>query len=249
MRLWNSPEADDMRQLPCRLALAGAFFAACVACTASLAAGRQQLPPPGSYKLLRIMHMPDGPVLSAAGRAKELSESTSGAITLLTFFYSTCADPEGCPVAWSVFQEVRAQVSGDPALSGKVRLVFMSLDPGHDTPSTMALFQQSYGEASAAVPWHFLTSPSAAELAPLLAGAGQEISEESGPAGQRAINHMLKVYLIDPEGYAREIYTTAFLKLGTVMNDIRTLAMAYPEASSAPPRVKRQGMMAWFGVK
>ena len=62
-----------MRQSPCRLAFAGAFFAACVACTASLAAGRQQLPPPGSYKLLRIMHMPDGPVLSAS-RPRERTE-------------------------------------------------------------------------------------------------------------------------------------------------------------------------------
>jgi protein SCO1/2 len=238
-----------VRRSPRRLAFGGAFFAACLACAASLAAGRQQLPPPGSYQLLRIMHMPDGPVLGAPGRAEQLSNSTSGAITLLTFFYSTCTDPEGCPVAWSVFQDVRAQVSGDPALAGKVRLVFVSLDPEHDTPSAMALFQRSYGEAGATVPWHFLTSPSGAELAPLLTAAGQEINEVSGPAGQRAINHMLKVYLIDPEGYVREIYTTAFLKPGTVMNDIRTLAMAYPEANAAPPRKKAQGMLAWFGVK
>jgi protein SCO1 len=238
-----------MRRFPRGLAFGGAFFAACLACAPNLAAGRRQLPPPGSYQLLRIMHMPDGPVLGASGGAEQLSNSTSAAITLLTFFYSTCTDPEGCPVAWSVFQDVRAQVSGDPALYGKVRLVFVSLDPGHDTPSTMALFQRSYGEAGATVPWRFLTSPSGAELAPLLTAAGQEISEESGPAGQRAINHMLKVYLIDPEGDVREIYTTAFLKPGTVMNDIRTLAMAYPEANAAPPRKKAQGVAAWFGVK
>jgi cytochrome oxidase Cu insertion factor (SCO1/SenC/PrrC family) len=139
-----------VKRSPRRLASAGAFFAACLACAASLAAGRQQLPPPGSYQLLRIMHMPDGPVLGASGAAEQLSDSTSGAITLLTFFYSTCTDPEGCPVAWSAFQDVRAQASGDPALSGKVRLVFVSLDPEHDTPGAMALFQRSYGEAGPA---------------------------------------------------------------------------------------------------
>jgi hypothetical protein len=43
---------------------------------------------------------------------------------------------------------------------------------------------------------------------------------------------MLKVFLIDPEGWAREIYTTAFLSSDNLINDARTLAMAHPEASN-----------------
>ena len=48
-----------------------------------------------------------------------------------------------------------------------------------------------------------------------------------------AINHMLKVFLIDPEGWVREIYSTAFLTPDGLLNDARTLAMEFPEASNA----------------
>ena len=36
---------------------------------------------------------------------------------------------------------------------------------------------------------------------------------------------MLKVFLIDPAGMVREIYTSAFLHPQTVLNDIDTLLM------------------------
>jgi cytochrome oxidase Cu insertion factor (SCO1/SenC/PrrC family) len=183
-----------MKRHPHGLTFAGAVIA--VLFTAITAGGtwadgapaavrQPHLPPPGSYKLLRIMQMPDAPMLNASGHIEPLSGSTGGAITLLTFFYSTCNDPEGCPVSWSVFQEVRGQVSGDPALSGKVRLAFVSLDPERDGAATMALFQRSFTEAGEKVPWRFLTSPSAADLTPLLEAAGQDISVVPDPAGGR----------------------------------------------------------------
>jgi hypothetical protein len=63
---------------------------------------------------------------------------------------------------------------------------------------------------------------------------GQDIAFETDAAGSRTgvVNHMLKVFLIDPEGWAREIYTTAFLSPDNLINDARTLAMAHPEASN-----------------
>jgi len=36
---------------------------------------------------------------------------------------------------------------------------------------------------------------------------------------------MLKVFLIDPAGQVREIYSSAFLHPAVMLNDIRTLAL------------------------
>jgi cytochrome oxidase Cu insertion factor (SCO1/SenC/PrrC family) len=76
--------------------------------------------------------------------------------------------------------------------------------------------------------WHFLTSRSGAELAPLLDGFGQDVSvADEQPPGQRVpvLSHMLKVYLLDDKGSVREIYSTSFLHPAILLGDIRTLLL------------------------
>jgi protein SCO1 len=191
------------------------------------------LPAPGTYALQRIQRVPEAQLLDADDRPTALSVATRGAITALAFFYGHCVDPAGCPVAWSAFETLQKEAAGDPLLRGRLRLVFVSLDPAHDTPTVMRLLQKSEN-AGTLPPWRFLTSRSQTDLAPLLASMGQDIAFETDTAGKRTgvVNHMLKVFLIDPEGWAREIYTTAFLSSDNLINDARTLAMAHPEASN-----------------
>ena len=131
-------------------------------------------------------------------------------------------------MAWSAFEALQKEAAGDPLLRGRLRLVFVSLDPARDTPAAMRLLQKAEN-ADSLPPWLFLTSHSQDELAPLLAGMGQDIAFEPKTG---VVNHMLKVFLIDPDGWAREIYTTAFLSADSLLNDARTLAMAHPEASN-----------------
>lgn len=191
------------------------------------------LPAPGTYALQRIQQVPEAILLDAAGNAAALSAYTRGAVTALGFFYGHCADPLGCPVAWSTFEAVRKEAQSDPLLASRLRLLFVSLDPAHDTPATMRLLEAAEkGDADA--PWSFLTGRSEQELAPLLKSMGQNIGYEINEAGARtgAINHMLKVFLIDPDGWVREIYSTAFLTPESLLSDARTLAMAFPYASN-----------------
>jgi cytochrome oxidase Cu insertion factor (SCO1/SenC/PrrC family) len=192
-----------------------------------------KLPAPGSYVLRPIQRVPVASLLDATGKPAPLSAYTRGAVTALGFFYSRCADPLGCPVAWSTFEETRKQAETDPLLRGRLRLVFISLDPARDTPSVMRMLETQ--ERGGGVPWAFLTGASETEMTPLLAAMGQNIAYETGRAGKRtgAINHMLKVFLIDPEGWVREIYSTAFLTPEGLLNDARTLAMEFPDASNA----------------
>jgi protein SCO1/2 len=191
------------------------------------------LPAPGSYVLRPIQRMPEASLLDSKGKPAALSAFTRGAVTALGFFYSRCADPLGCPVAWSTFEQARKQAEADPLLKGRLRLVFVSLDPARDTPSVMRMLETE--EKGGDVPWVFLTGASEAQMTPLLAAMGQDVAYETGRAGKRTgvIHHMLKVFLIDPEGWVREIYSAAFLTPDALLNDARTLALEFPHARNS----------------
>jgi protein SCO1 len=186
-------------------------------------------PPPGSYRLQRIQPATDGVLLDEAGQSRHLAALTRGKITLLTFFYTHCADPLGCPFAYLLLNDLRARVLARPNLAGQVRFVSVSLDPGNDTPAAIA----RYSEPVLADPrfeWHFLTARSVAQLMPVLEGFGQDVSVETDRNGKptRTVHHMLKVFLIDRHAMVREIYSLAYLQPEVMFNDLQTLVLEQP---------------------
>ncbi len=184
------------------------------------------LPPPGSYRLDRIQRVPQAIVLEDTKFPRLLSRYTHGAVTLLGFFYSSCADPNGCPLIWDAFEEVRKAVLARPDLHHRVRLVFVSLDPKHDTPEALSGFARRYADSGQIVPWHFLTTYSYYFLDPLLRDMGEEISYGAGIQERAAaINHLLKVFLIGKDGFVREIYSNQSLDPAAILADIETLIL------------------------
>jgi protein SCO1 len=183
-------------------------------------------PRPGSYKLQKIQPIADATLLDSTGLTVRLSALTHGKVTLLTFFYTYCVDPLGCPFAHATLTGLRDRVAGDRALAGRVRFVSVSLDPTHDTPAAIA----SYGREFTIDPkfeWRFLTARRVPELLPVLDDFGQDVSvdvDENGRA-TRTLHHMLKMFLIDAHGEVREIYTLAFLQPQVMFNDIKTLVL------------------------
>jgi protein SCO1 len=183
-------------------------------------------PPAGSYVLHRIMAVPDGEVLDVDGRSHRLAELTRGRITLLGFIYTSCSDPDGCPLASRIFDALRGRILATPELHGKVRFVTLSFDPAHDSPAVMRRYAGGRDRRDDALAWHFVTTRSARALGPLAEGLGQDIQytvDRSSGTPRRELSHVLKVFLVDPEGFVREIYTSTFLHPTTVMNDIATL--------------------------
>lgn len=183
-------------------------------------------PAPGTYQLQRIMATPDGAVLESDGSVHRLSEFTQGKLTLFSFIYTYCTDAKGCPLAYETLHSLKKTIEQDHALRDKVRFVSMSFDSRNDTPETMRLYGDAEMRDRKGLRWHFLTTGSGAELAPLLDGFGQDVSVAAEqPVGARVpvLTHMLKVYLIDADGKVREIYSTSFLHPTVLMNDIRTL--------------------------
>jgi len=196
-------------------------------------------PAPGTYTLHRIMAAPDGQVLGIDGRPQPLSRYTRGQITLLGFIYTTCTDPEGCPLAYRVFDALKEAIAAAPSLHGKVRFVTLSFDPARDSPEVMRRYAGSrVAEKAGGLSWYFLTTRSARELMPLVEGFGQDIRitfDRSGARPRRELSHVLKVFLIDRMGDVREIYTSTFLYPRMVLNDIETLLMEEDLKQSRAP--------------
>jgi len=195
-------------------------------------------PAPGTYTLHRIMAAPEGRVLGIDGRPQPLSRYTRDRITLLGFIYTTCTDPEGCPLAYRVFEALKDAIVATPSLHGKVRFVTLSFDPARDSPDVMQQYAGSRAvEKDGGLRWYFLTTRSARELLPLVEGFGQDVRitfDRSDGRARRELSHVLKVFLIDRVGDIREIYTSTFLFPRMVLNDIETLLMeADPKESRA----------------
>ncbi len=191
-------------------------------------------PAPGSYRLPAIQNAANGWVLDGNWVPRRLSRYTHGALTLMSFVYTYCSDPIGCPLAYQTFDTIKRQVLADPLLRGRVRLVSLSFDPTNDTPQAMRLYGAEHAR-SAELPWHFLTTYSTSALKPILDDFGQDVEIDLDERGlpTRARTHMLKVFLLDKGAQVREIYSAAFLHPEVILNDLRTLALEAATASAA----------------
>lgn len=179
-------------------------------------------PPPGSYRLPPIMPAPDGVVLDAEGRRHRLHELIGGRPVLLSFVYTRCEDEKGCPLATGVLLDVCLAGEDAPDLARSVRLITLSFDPEHDTPAVMARYGAIARDRNGPIcPWDFLTTPSAAELQPLLDGFNQVVDKSA----EDKVQHLLRVYLIDRDRRVRNIYDTDLLDPRLVVADLRTLMM------------------------
>lgn len=200
------------------------------------AAALSGYPEPGTYKLARIFKAPNVWVLEdSPWWPHSLARYTSDKVTLLSFFYTLCRDPEGCPVIWSTFEAVHERIEKDPALRGKVRLVFISLDPGVDTPASLEVFSHAYRDTKDIAPWYFLTTWSDRYLGAILGGFGQAAARDLDADGRpgETISHQVKFYLLDKKSWVREIYSSAFAAPEVIENDIRTLLMESGELPTA----------------
>lgn len=195
-----------------------------------LALGRTELhdydpPEPGSYSLPVVKAAADGRVLDSTGRARSLREMLDGRVTILSFIYLRCASPNACPYATGVLRQIHELTRQDPALTKNLQLITMSFDPGHDTPERMA----DYGElfrGKGGADWHFMTTRGEVELKPILKAYDQTVDRKANmndPLGP--YYHPVRVYLVDPAGRIRNIYSFGMMDPRMIVTDVRTLMM------------------------
>jgi len=185
-------------------------------------------PAPGTYRLERIQAVPDGDVVDTSNRRTRLARYTQGRITVLSLMYTSCSDPSGCPMALYTLQKVRHDLEHEKSTGNRVRIVSLSFDTAHDTPEVMRAYGASKTQKRSPVPWDFLTARTPQDLRPVLDGLGQDVrvpadqGEAQNPAN---LTHMLKVFLIDRNGWVREIYTSSFLVPQVIVSDVQTLLL------------------------
>lgn len=192
---------------------------------------QQGLAPAGSYELHRIFKVASHEVLDSQGNTVPLEQFTTNKYTLLTFFYESCSDAKGCPFAITTLHALRGYLEKTPVLASSVRFINISFDPVRDTPVMMAGLEKSMnqGKDQPATEWRFLTTQDVDHLMPIIDSFGQNVEvvmdAENGEKTMQ-YQHVLKMFLIDREGFVREIYSALDLSPEMLLNDIYTLAMA-----------------------
>lgn len=193
-------------------------------------------PEPGTYSLPPIKPAAGGEVVGSDGAKADLLELLRGKVTVLSFVYTRCSDPFGCPLATGALFDLFDASAADPELARHLQLLSLSFDPAYDTPAQMA----DYGAAALAqagpgrAPWRFLTAGSEAAIAPVLAGYGQVVDRRLGHEAGSTIGHLLRVYLIDPELRVRNIYGVDHLDPRLLLADVRTLILEGEPRAPSP---------------
>ncbi|WP_227010461.1 SCO family protein [Pelagibius marinus] len=184
-----------------------------------------ELAPPGSYDLPRIGKAADARLLDEDGETVELGDLFKGRLTLLTFMYLRCGDV--CPIAATRMADLQLLAAEDPALARQLQLISLSFDPAHDTPARMAEHGRAMRLPDPAAPdWLFLTAESQAAIAPVLKAYNQPVGRKADPDDPSGpLAHLLRAFLVDGEGYIRNIYSADFLDPRLLLNDLKTLQM------------------------
>ncbi|WP_316369573.1 cytochrome c peroxidase [Candidatus Thiodiazotropha sp. CDECU1] len=184
-----------------------------------------EYPPPevGSYKLPPIGNAANGAIINGQGEIQRLHDLLgNGKIVLLSFFYSTCSDINGCPLATAVMYKLQQIIKTDPQLHDRFRMISLSFDPTFDTPEIISHYGTGLAQGG---DWRFITTASLNDINPILESYGQSVVRDIDESGNilPSFSHVLKVFLIDPQKKIRNIYSVSFLYPELIINDAKTV--------------------------
>lgn len=179
-------------------------------------------PAAGSYELPAVKRVAGFVLKDSTGRAVDTEKFTAGKVAVVSFIYTACPERLGCPLASLALQDLQARLK-DEGLYRDVVLLSISFDPGRDSPAQLAKYARVYGADPAF--WRFMTAPSTRVLEGVLESYGQDRAPVYNPRGRFTgrYSHVLKVFLLDRDGYIRNIYSAGFLVPDLVVNDIKTV--------------------------
>ena len=179
-------------------------------------------PAAGSYELPAVKRVAGFVLKDSTGRAVSTEQITAGKVAVVSFIYTACPERLGCPLASLALQDLQGRLK-DEGLYRDVVLLSISFDPGRDSPAQLAKYARVYGADPAF--WRFMTAPSSRVLEDVLESYGQDRAPVYDPRGRFTgrYSHVLKVFLLDRDGYIRNIYSAGFLVPDLVVNDIKTV--------------------------
>jgi cytochrome oxidase Cu insertion factor (SCO1/SenC/PrrC family) len=179
-------------------------------------------PAAGSYDLPPVKRVAGFVLRDSTGRSVSTDRITAGKVAIVSFIYTACPDRLGCPLASQALHDLQGRLK-EEGLARDVALLSVSFDPGRDSPGQLAKYARVYGADPTL--WRFMTAPSTRVLGDMIESYGQDrvpVYDERGRFTGR-YSHVLKVFLLDREGYIRNVYSAGFLVPDLVINDIKTV--------------------------
>lgn len=178
-----------------------------------------------------VSEQPSLPVIAAApdftlrdvvdGTAVRLSEFRGRAV-LLAFVFTSC--PSVCPLISHQMSELQRALKRDGTFGPRAVLMSVTVDPATDTAPVLRDYAARYAADFAG--WRFLRDDEE-RLRPVL----DAYREWTKPAPAGSVDHPARVYLIDPFGRIREIYSLSFFNEKQADVDIRAVLV---EGATSP---------------
>jgi protein SCO1 len=154
----------------------------------------------GETLLLEGDAVPDIELTDQHGRRRSLYGTPPTAL-VVTFVYTRCPFSTFCPLMDRQFTELQKRIVGDARLSGRVRLLSITLDPSQDTPDVLRRHAERLGARSDV--WSFLTGDER-RVRTLASRFGISTSRDEKDAA--VIVHSLATIVIDSGGSVARIY-------------------------------------------
>lgn len=160
-----------------------------------------------------IRPAPDFTLLDVQGRPIRLS-ALRGRAVLLSFIYTSC--PAACPLLTQRMALLQASLRGAGVFPSRVAFLSVTVDPVRDSGAGLARYAKGFGADPGG--WRFLRE-APERLRPVLA-AYDEWTRHL-PGGE--LDHPARLYLLDPQGRIREIYSLSWFDERQALLDIQTL--------------------------
>jgi protein SCO1/2 len=169
---------------------------------------------PEASRLAVIRPAPDFTLTTQDGAALRRAD-LRGKVVVVSFVFTTCNGT--CPATTHRMGALAQALEQHGLFKGdRVRLLSITLDPARDTPEALRRYMRLYDADP--VHWTFLTGPPA-QVRKVLSAWGMW----ARPAAGGQLDHPSRIFLVDPRGRIREIYSLEFFKPAWVLEDVRQL--------------------------
>ena len=139
-------------------------------------------------------------------------------VLLLTFIYTRCPLPKGCPQAVGIFAEIHQALQNNPELQARTHLLSISFDPANDTSALLRDYGSHYTATAAPerfAHWEFAS------------GTEDEVKAIAQFFGLRylpkldQIAHFPRTAVVSPEGKVFKVYTDNSWTAADLLRDVQ----------------------------
>ncbi len=159
--------------------------------------------------------VPEVALVNQDGRAFHLSDFRGKAIGL-TFIFTRCPLPDFCPLMMKSFADTQALLATDPSLAASTRLVSVSFDTRHDTPSVLRAYGMPFQKISPPFTHWLLASGTDQAIRTLGHSLGLDYAEDAG-----GFAHNLRTAVIDRDGTLFRLYRGGEWRPAELVADLR----------------------------